>query len=84
MYVGVSKEKGLGSLMSSDPRHSEELFFSVGNIERGQGPVYYAGNEYPLFSEIPLEDVRQALKEFVESGGLRPACVEWAELKWDD
>ncbi|MFD8915084.1 Imm1 family immunity protein [Streptomyces sp. NPDC059575] len=29
--------------------------------------------------EIPIDLVRQVVKEFVLSGGLRPTCIEWQE-----
>jgi len=39
---------------------------------------YYTGSdrEFAADSEIPIEDVRQAVREFVASGQ-RPASVEW-------
>lgn len=40
---------------------------------------YYMGsdNEYPADSEIPLDLVRTAAREFLESGGQRPTSVTW-------
>ncbi|MFC3572801.1 Imm1 family immunity protein [Streptomyces yaanensis] len=29
--------------------------------------------------EIPIDLVRQVVKEFVFSGGIRPTCIEWQE-----
>ncbi|MER6557895.1 Imm1 family immunity protein [Streptomyces sp. NPDC001027] len=50
---------------------------------KGRGEVSYSimGNatEFPDGSEIPIALVRQAVKEFLFSGGQRPACVQWQE-----
>ncbi|MFI9387759.1 Imm1 family immunity protein [Kutzneria sp. NPDC052558] len=53
---------------------------TLGNSE-GRGEIsYYIGNtatEFPARSEVPVELVRQAVKEFLTSGGQRPTCIEW-------
>lgn len=49
----------------------------------GRGEVSYStmGNatEFPSHSEVPIALVRQAVKEFLSSGGQRPTCVQWQE-----
>ena len=36
----------------------------------------------PADAEIPIKEVRKALKEFLESGGERPGSPEWHD--WPD
>ncbi|HEX6681597.1 MAG TPA: Imm1 family immunity protein [Candidatus Limnocylindrales bacterium] len=36
-------------------------------------------DEFPPASEIPLDHVRHAVKEFLASGGQRPQSVQWQE-----
>jgi hypothetical protein len=33
--------------------------------------------DFPVDSEIPIDLIRQATKEFIASGGERPTCVQW-------
>ncbi|MFI5808956.1 Imm1 family immunity protein [Streptomyces sp. NPDC051561] len=76
-HVGVDPSERTGSLMSADPREGDDHYYSVGDVTLGQAPVYYSGEEYPAFSKIPVEEIRQAVKEFVESAGMRPTCIGW-------
>jgi hypothetical protein len=57
-----------------------------GVVSTGDGPAdgeahpyFYMGHwrEFPANAEIPLEVIRQAVKEFMESDGARPTCVRW-------
>jgi hypothetical protein len=47
----------------------------------GEVLYYYMGSdrEFPVSSSIPLEVLRLAVKEFLASGGNRPASVEWQD-----
>jgi hypothetical protein len=58
----------------------------VGNVvtlgpSEGRGEVSYfimgQVTEFPDRSEIPIEFVGRAVKEFLVFGGQRPACVQW-------
>jgi hypothetical protein len=46
---------------------------------RGEVSYFIVGNatEFPDRSEIPIDLVRRAVKEFMVSGGQRPMCVQW-------
>ncbi|MFC1419705.1 Imm1 family immunity protein [Streptacidiphilus cavernicola] len=76
LLVGVNAERGVGVLEFMDDGN----YVSLGPDE-GNGPVKYclADNptEFPGWAEIPVELVRQAVKEFLGSRGRRPTCVEW-------
>jgi hypothetical protein len=60
-------------------------FNGVGQTSQADELVYcYAGHdrEFPLDSELPVETVRKVIKEFVASGGERPASIDWRP--WPD
>jgi hypothetical protein len=46
-----------------------------------EGDVFYSimGNatEFPSSSQIPVDILRKAVKEFLSSGGQRPKCANW-------
>ena len=77
--VGVNRERYVGVVSYMD----EKNFVSLGSsADSGEDVSYFiAGNptEFPLSSEIPLEHVRRAVKEFLSSGGVRPECIQWQE-----
>jgi len=79
LLVGVDGNLGVGVLEFMDARGNFVSF----NPEGGRKDIVYAiaGNltEFPDSSEIAVELVRQAIKEFLDSGGLRPECVQWKE-----
>jgi hypothetical protein len=81
LVAGVRSDRNSGVLSSMDGDCDEPNVVSIGNRELGGGPVYYSllghGEDFPLFAEISIEKVREAVKEFVSSGGKRPLCVEW-------
>ncbi|MFE4516723.1 Imm1 family immunity protein [Kitasatospora sp. NPDC056783] len=75
--VGVDKELQVGILLFID---SSGNYVSAGPPESRNSPEYYLCGHWTQFrdqTEIPLDLVRKALREFLESGGRRPACVSW-------
>lgn len=75
--IAVDNESGLGGLWYSGNGGS---WFSLGvRSERDEVFYYYMGHDrgFPIDSEIPVDLVRQAAKEFLASGGERPTCVQW-------
>ncbi|MEU4181111.1 Imm1 family immunity protein [Streptomyces sp. NPDC026589] len=86
--IGVREDREAGVVSSADGGCEEPNVVSVGNHELGRGPVYYCQNgssfDFPLFSEIPIEKVREVAKEFVASGGRRPNCVDWDVAGYHD
>ncbi|MGA5408747.1 Imm1 family immunity protein [Streptomyces lavendulocolor] len=89
LIAGVRRDRKAGVLSSLDADCDPVgHVVSVGNMELGRGPVNYtvgdSVHDFPLFSEISIEAVRQGVKEFVVSGGKRPTCVEWDDPGvWD-
>ncbi|MGW1963706.1 Imm1 family immunity protein [Streptomyces sp. NPDC001935] len=77
--VGVSADGRFGILSYSTGE--EGALIPAG---RATVPVAtYMFNTYPREfvepPEVPVDVVRQAVKEFVLSGGQRPTCLEWRE-----
>jgi hypothetical protein len=78
LMVGVNRDLQLGLLAFMDGDVGN--IFTAGALGDDAEPDYYlAGHrmEYPTNVEIPLVLVREAVKEFLQSGGSIPACVEW-------
>jgi hypothetical protein len=78
LLVGASGDRMVGVLGFMDDGN----FVSLDSSER-EGSVFYSimGNatEFPASSEVSLTLVRQAVKEFLSSGGQRPSCIQWQE-----
>ncbi|MFD9567015.1 Imm1 family immunity protein [Streptomyces sp. NPDC059994] len=76
--VGVDPDAQVGIVGFAD---SEGSYVPSGVAEKEH--VTYMLLTYPRefleSPEIPIDLVRQVVKEFVLSGGLRPTCIEWQE-----
>ncbi|MFJ8983017.1 Imm1 family immunity protein [Streptomyces sp. NPDC102282] len=77
--VGVNGKRQVGIVSFSDDRN----YISIDASKPQGGDVVYhiaeSPTEFPSMAEIPLPLVREAVKEFLLSGGMRPACVDWQE-----
>ncbi|WTG38685.1 Imm1 family immunity protein (plasmid) [Streptomyces anulatus] len=77
--VGVDRERKVGIVSFVDDRN----YFPAGKGREVAGEVeyYFTGNsrEFPADAEIPLPLVRDAVVEFLLTGGKRPQCIEWRE-----
>ncbi|MGI5249913.1 Imm1 family immunity protein [Actinacidiphila glaucinigra] len=61
-------------------RYWQRLIASVGSPGSRSGVAYHvAGHwtEFPDQSEVPVARVREAVKEFLRSGGNVPTCLTW-------
>ncbi|MFJ9714127.1 Imm1 family immunity protein [Streptomyces sp. NPDC101234] len=79
LLVGVDKDLQVGVLEFMD---ADGNAVTVGSLKRGDGiPYFCVGNatDFPDGSEISIDLIRQAVKEFLASGGQRPTCIEWQE-----
>ena len=77
LLAGVNQDLGVGVLAFMD---ADGNVVTMGSPNSRAEPVYWImghRKEFPDRSEVPIPLVRQAVKEFLESGGCRPACVEW-------
>ncbi|MFI2297516.1 Imm1 family immunity protein [Actinacidiphila glaucinigra] len=78
LHVGVSGENQVGALSLSLPEVGH--IASVGSPGSRSGVAYHvAGHwtEFPDQSEVPVALVREAVKEFLRSGGNVPTCLTW-------
>ncbi|MBS2545480.1 hypothetical protein KGQ19_01220 [Catenulispora sp. NL8] len=83
LMVGVNAERSVGILAFMDG--------DAGNIVTDNGApsldsVWYSitghSTEYPGGTEIPVDDLRRAVKEFLSSGGKIPTSVQWKPEAW--
>ncbi|MFI5712683.1 Imm1 family immunity protein [Kribbella sp. NPDC051620] len=78
LLIGIDNAGGiLGSL-----RYMNEsgTYYGAGQpSDHDELVYYYAGQdrEFPADSQLPVEAIRAAVKEFVSKGGGRPTSVEW-------
>jgi hypothetical protein len=84
LLVAINNEDGaVGALRYMG---SGGTYYSQGQAgSNKQATYYYTGSdrEFPADSEIPIEQVRQALQEFLESGGQRPSSPQWSDRSED-
>ncbi|MFF2235805.1 Imm1 family immunity protein [Streptomyces anulatus] len=77
--VGVDQARKVGIVSFADDRN----YLPVGKSQEAGGEVeyYFTGNsrEFPADAEIPLPLVRDAVVEFLLTGGNLPQCIEWRE-----
>ncbi|MFE5243207.1 MULTISPECIES: Imm1 family immunity protein [unclassified Streptomyces] len=77
--VGADGGRKVGVVSFIDVKN----YLSIDSTNTFGGEVVYhvADNprEFPATAEIPLALVREAVKEFLLSGGRRPTCIEWQE-----
>lgn len=84
LLVGIDNAGGiLGSL-----RYMSEAgtYYGAGQAGDHDELVYfYAGQdrEFPIDSQLPVETIRAAVKEFISRGGERPSSVEWKSWPQD-
>ena len=79
LSVAVNAEDSVGGLHYSGPNYSG---FSKGAVSRYDEVVYYYldhDHEYPRDSVVSIGIIRQAVKEFLATGGERPTCVQWQD-----
>ena len=78
LMVGVNHNLRVGLLAFMDADVGN--IFTVGAPDSDMEVDYYlAGHrmEYPGNTEIPVALAREAVKEFLRTGGSIPSCVEW-------
>ncbi|WP_327075492.1 Imm1 family immunity protein (plasmid) [Kitasatospora purpeofusca] len=84
LQVGVDRELQVGVLLFIDRSGN---FVTAGPESSRNAPEYYLAGHWTQFRdqvEIPLDLVREAVKEFLSSGGQRPTCVPWKNQYLDD
>jgi len=78
LLVGVDRDLPVGVLAFMDAESGNLVTLAS---SEGRGDVFYSitgqATEFPDRSEIPVDLIRGAVKEFLVSGGKRPECVQW-------
>jgi hypothetical protein len=63
-------------------------YYGAGKSRAQDELVYYAGQdrEFPIDSQLSIDVIRTAVKEFVASGGKRPTSIDWkpGRRTWPD
>jgi hypothetical protein len=81
LRVGIDAEAGVGGIRyAGDDGTWRGVWYIPGKpSERDETFYYYQGHDesWPQDSEVPINDVRQAIKEFVETDGSRPSSPVW-------
>ncbi|MFF2382631.1 Imm1 family immunity protein [Streptomyces sp. NPDC058108] len=78
LLVGADRDLQVGVLAFMDDGN----WFSLDPF-RGPGQTSYsimgAATDFPTNSRIAISLARQAVMEFLSSGGQRPTCIQWQE-----
>lgn len=80
--VGVNPAHHKGAIAFGYENYS---LVTVGDSESTEEILYHvAGHEayFPESCELPVDRIRNAVKEFVFSGGERPTCVTWKPVAY--
>jgi Immunity protein Imm1 len=81
--VGIRADPAghVGVLRYSGREWSEGVYSTCGNGQSpavgDEGKLWYDDSPFPPDAEIPLDEVREAVREFLATGGARPRCVTW-------
>lgn len=82
LRIGIDAEAEIGGIRyaGEDGTKRGVWYVQGGHSNRAEAFYYYMGHDegWPQDSEISVEDVRRAIKEFVTNGGSRPTFPRWA------
>lgn len=82
LRIAIDAEAGVGGVRYyGDDGTDRGVWYAVGKpSHRDDVFYYYQGNDegWPQDSELPLDDVRTAIREFVALDGARPTATEWS------
>lgn len=83
LRVAVNAEGKVGGLRytGSDGTNDGTWYAKGAPSQRDDVWYCYMGHDedYPTGSELPIEDIRTAAKEFLEGGGERPSSPTWRD-----
>ncbi|MGH3861811.1 Imm1 family immunity protein [Actinokineospora sp.] len=75
--VGIKRDRGV---LRYSGREWFEGVYSVGELPAEEPPTYFfmdTDTEFPANSELSIDIIRMAVKEFMETDGARPTCLDW-------
>ena len=75
LSVGVDRVAGVGVMALQDDGN----YASRGSVDRGILEYMLMGHvrEFAEGSEISIDLIRQAVREFLLNGGRQPSCIDW-------
>ncbi|MEU6155155.1 Imm1 family immunity protein [Actinosynnema sp. NPDC047251] len=78
--VGVAVDRGVIRYSGREWPHGV-VSTGDGSADGEPRSYFYMGHgrEFPANSEVPIDVIRKAVKEFMESNGARPTCVRWQD-----
>ncbi|GAB3832788.1 Imm1 family immunity protein [Kribbella italica] len=83
LRIALYAEAKVGGIRyAGSDRTARGVWYVPGAVsERDEPFYYYQGHDegWPQDSEVSIEQVRQAIRQFVEDNGARPSGPEWAE-----
>ncbi|MGV9310614.1 Imm1 family immunity protein [Streptomyces sp. NPDC003691] len=83
LLIGADRNRQVGLLAFLDAEGNVVTAGTPDGEVQGRYCIMGHLTEFPPGSELPLDAVRRAVKEFVSSGGCRPASVPWrAPTAW--
>lgn len=87
LRIGIDADAKVGSIRyAGDDGAARGVWYVPGApSQREEAFYYYQGHDegWPQDSEVSIDDVRRAIREFVETGGNRPSSFEWATWPGD-
>jgi len=83
LRVAIFAEAKVGGIRyAGDDGTNEGSWYVPGQVSQREEVFYfYQGHDqgWPQDSEVSIEEVRQAVREFVDGNGARPGSFEWRE-----
>ncbi|TDD28374.1 hypothetical protein E1218_07600 [Kribbella turkmenica] len=81
LRVAVDAKENVGGIRYSGGDHDDVTYVPGATSDRDEMFYVYMdhGEGWPKDSVVSIEQVRQAVREFVEGNGARPAGFEWRE-----
>jgi len=76
LNLGVDRNLKVGALKYADP---DGNWATLGTTDGGYYCLMGTETPFPPNANLPLDLVRQAVKEFLASGGQRPTSVRWQD-----
>jgi hypothetical protein len=81
MRIAINAKSEVGGIRYAGGDDQDVKYVPGAVSEREEMFYVYAtnGEAWPKDSEVTIEQVRRAVKEFIEGNGARPASFEWRE-----
>ncbi|GAA4604366.1 Imm1 family immunity protein [Actinoallomurus liliacearum] len=75
--IRADPEAGHVGVLRYSGREWRDGVYSTGEPSETGDELWYDDSPFPPDAEIEIDQVRQAVREFLATGGARPQCVTW-------